>query len=328
MGRQHTSLLIVCVCRSINVKGDYLMKYLSLLCVQFFQIVGQMFLKLSDLRSWHSRCFIQILLKGGLSVWDFPGNAWIRWLQGTLRRSIPLRLFDYSQHFMQLLVVDGLRLELKTPDEVNERVIEGGERQSPRKMLPCSIPLSEIIHLETNLLVQQSNIWGSDYVIHIFECQTLNVPWSSYRRGSMKEITTLHEVVHGSQWGRRAEMVTSKIAPPRSRSGRPRRSPRDPRGGHSYSCLCPPILRSHLPLWRNTGSSISKTRSARSSLLPHSKTISILLAYATRRTSPTAESHQKFSLCLPTNSTTFRFKVRVKLCMKCQRSECQTNRPS
>lgn len=143
----------------------------------------------------------------------------------------------------------------------------------------------------------------------------------------MKEITILHEVVHGSQRGRRAEMVT-KIAPPRSRSGRPRCSPRDPRGCHSYSCLYPPILRSHLPLWRNTGSSISKTRSARSSLLPHSKTISILLACATRRTSPTAGSHQKFSLSLTTNSTTFRFKVRVQLCMRCQRSECQTNRPS
>lgn len=103
-------------------------------------------------------------------------------------------------------------------------------------------------------------------------------------------------------------MVT-KIAPPRSRSGRPRRSPRDPRGCHSYSCPCPPIRRSHLPLWRNTGSSVSKTRSARSSLLPHSKTISILLACATRRTSPTAGSHQKFSLSLTTNSTTFRFKI-------------------
>lgn len=146
----NTLICWLCVRRSVIVKGGYLMKYLSLLCVQFFEIVGQMFLKLFELWSWHSRCYMQILLRGGLSVWDFPGNAWIRWLQGTLRIiSIPLRLFDYPLHFMQLWVVDGLRLELKIPDEVHERVIEGGERQSPRKMLPCFIPLSEIIHLET-----------------------------------------------------------------------------------------------------------------------------------------------------------------------------------
>lgn len=139
----------------------------------------------------------------------------------------------------------------------------------------------------------------------------MNVPWFRYRRWSMKEITILHGVPRGSQRGRRAEMVT-KIAPPRSRSGRPRRSPRDPRGCHSYSCLCPPIRRSRLPLLRNTGSSISKTRSARSSLLVHSRTISILLACATRRTWPTAGSNKKFSLTSSTtNSTTFRSKVRV-----------------